>query len=357
MSHIHSYQCLGLISGSSLDGLDIAHMELSIQPDAINPVQRWNLIEGRTIEYPNKLRQKLEALPEATARTFVEVDDELGLFFADAIVAFLQNTRVDYISSHGHTVYHHPGLSSTQIGNPAIIAAKTNTLTISDLRNMDTAYGGQGAPLAPMADLYLFPEYDVCVNLGGIANISIKNGNHIEGYDVCGANQFLNYLSERLSLPYDDGGMIARSGSVDAQLLEKLNQIPYCQLAPPKSLDNRQVQSYYLPIIDNSASNTRDILATIVEHIAIQLSKCIPTTCQKVMIAGGGAHNTYLIERIGSYLSDHTEIVIPDASIINFKEALLTGMCGGLRLHKLPNALKSFTGASKNTINGVVFQP
>jgi len=358
ISNIHSYQCVGLISGSSLDGLDIAHIHMVINSDEDNPISSWSIIKATTISYPEELVNQLKALPDASALEFVQMDDHLGKFYGTCVNHFIEDVEdIDFISSHGHTIFHHPGVSSTQIGNPGIITALTGIKTIGHLRNMDTAYGGQGAPLAPMADLYLFPEHDVCVNIGGIANISIKKDEGIQGFDVCGANQFLNYLAIDLGQPYDDRGRIARSGKIDEHLLSSMNELPYCQRAIPKSLDNEQVRSMYLPLLDGSVVSTQDKLATVVEHISMQLAQYVNPDHKSMHLAGGGAHNTFLVERIRAHCPSLLSVVVPEEKIINFKEALLIGMCGALRLHRLPNSLKTITGASKNTVNGVVFHP
>ena len=356
MSQILSYNAIGLISGSSLDGVDIALVRFDVNPSLSNPVVHWDIKDAATIPYPDEVVQQLRHLPHGTAMELVHMDDQLGRFFGEAIQTFTANhTSIDFISSHGHTIFHHPGTSSTQIGNPAIITAVTGIQTIGHLRNMDTAYGGQGAPLAPMADLYLLPDYNVCVNLGGIANISIKADGGITGFDVCGANQFLNYLSQKVGKEYDDNGAIAQTGSVDTVLLEAFNNIPYCLATPPKSLDNEEVRSYYLPILEASDLSIPDQLATMVEHIAIQLANYMKGQDQ-IHLAGGGAHNGYLVERLRALLPD-AHIHVPAANIINFKEAALIAMCGALRLNSLPNSLKSITGASKDTVNGVIFLP
>ncbi len=358
MSNIYSYQCIGLISGSSLDGLDIALVQMDIDPSSANPVIDWSIRDATTIPYPESLIKELQTLPHASAIKMVEMDNLLGKHYGDCVNTFItDNGKIDFVSSHGHTIFHHPGQSSTQIGNPAIIAATTGIQTIGHLRNMDTAYGGQGAPLAPMADLYLLPDHDICVNLGGIANISIKTEAGIIGFDVCGANQFLNHLVQSIGLDYDDGGQLARSGQIDTQLLTQFNDISYCHQAIPKSLDNEQVRAMYLPILDHSEASIIDKLATMVEHIAVQLSQYSDSKYRSMHLAGGGTLNTFLVERIAAQLSPSINLVVPSEDIINFKEAVLIAMCGALRLHGLPNSLKTITGASKNTINGVVFLP
>ena len=204
MPKVYNHTCIGMISGSSLDGLDVACVRFEITPDLMNPIVSWELLEVMTFEFPEAISQQLQTLPKSSALDLVQMDDTMGSFMAKCASDIKGNLSLDFICSHGHTVFHHPGKSSTQIGNPAIIAAKTGIKTIGHIRNMDTAYGGQGAPLAPMADLYLFPDHKVCINLGGIANISIKQDSEIIGYDVCGANQFLNYLAQKNGISFDD---------------------------------------------------------------------------------------------------------------------------------------------------------
>ena len=358
MSGIHSHQVLGMISGSSLDGLDIALVQFTIDPQVHNPILSWNIVRAETIPFSEQQTDQLKSLPNHTAYGLVETDNDLGYFFGNCAQAFIQQSEtVDLISSHGHTIFHHPGRSSTQIGNPAHIAAITAIKTVADLRNMDTAYGGQGAPLAPVADKYLFPEYLACLNIGGIANISIKTSNSIVGYDICGANQFLNLYAQTLGFPYDDGGFIARSGTIQADLLNDLNMLDYCQRTPPKSLDNSEVQSMYLPILRSHRLSAQDTLATLTEHIAMQVGDSLPNTRGKVLVAGGGTFNTYLIERINSNIPQGFDVVIPDRVIIEYKEATLVALCGLLRLYGLPNSFKSITGASKDSINGVIYHP
>jgi len=356
MSQVFSYNCIGLISGSSLDGLDVLMIRLTVNPTLANPIVDFGFVKSSTYEFEPELVDRLRNLPHQSALDLVKLDDELGVFFGETVKSFIQaDDEIDFISSHGHTIFHHPGKSSTQIGNPAIIAATTGIRTIGHLRNMDTAYGGQGAPLAPMAGLYLLPDHDICVNLGGIANVSIKSDDGIIGFDVCGANQFLNHLAQQLGPDYDDGGAIARKGNLDSGLLDALNGIPYCQLPAPKSLDNEEVRSYYLPILDQSDLSISDQLATMVEHIAMQLTNHFSAN-GTVHLAGGGARNTYLVERI-KHFSNKTEVVVGTDAFIDFKEAALIAMCGALRLHELPNSLKSITGAAKDTVNGVIFHP
>lgn len=356
MTSQEQYTVLGIISGSSMDGLDLALVDFEMGNGA-NPIDKWSIRRATTMPFDDELVQELQDLNTGFALDFVEMDDRLGAFFASCCGTFLDGEKVDYISSHGHTIFHHPGTSSTQIGNPAMIAARLGIPTIGHLRNMDTAYGGEGAPLAPMADLYLFEEYEVCVNLGGIANISIKEDGGIIGYDLCGANQILNHLANQKGLPYDDGGALARSGTLNQALLNDMNALPYCLQASPKSLDNQQTKSMYFSLLEGSTLSIQDQLRTVVQHIIEQIKIALPENGCKVLMTGGGALNTFLIERLRAETGSSIEIVVPPRDIIEFKESVLIAMCGLLRIKELPNSLASITGASKDTVNGVVFLP
>ena len=211
MEDIKVIHALGLMSGSSLDGLDIAAIEFRYKTEEELELHSWQILKALTYSYPSNLIESLRSLPFESARRFVEFDNILGRLMSEHVLDFIQDLPFtpEYIASHGHTVFHNPGQSSTQIGNPSIIAAKTGILTIANFRNMDTAYGGQGAPLAPILDKALFNDYDCCINLGGIANISFLDNDEVEGFDVCGANQILNLLAELLGHEFDNEGMIA----------------------------------------------------------------------------------------------------------------------------------------------------
>lgn len=356
MTGSEQYTVLGIISGSSLDGLDLTIVDFEFSRD-MNPIKSWTIRKAQTIPFSEDLIAELRNITTGFALDLVDLDHQLGTFFAECCLSFIENEQVDFIANHGHTVFHHPCQSSTQIANSALIAAKTGIPTIGHLRNMDTAYGGQGAPLAPMADLYLFQDYDVCINLGGIANISIKSGNGIIGYDLCGANQILNHLSNKKGLEYDDGGRIARSGKVDSTLLDQMNALPYCIQDAPKSLDNQQTKTMYLPLLEASTAIHEDLMRTMVQHIVDQIISNIPDTSCQVLLTGGGALNTFLVDTLNKQSHKDTAIIVPDQQIIEFKEATLIAMCGLLRIKELPNSLSSITGASKDTINGVVYLP
>lgn len=352
---------LGAISGSSLDGLDLALCDFEMIEDRIH----WSLLKSDTIEFSDPLTESLKRATTMSAKELFKLDADFAKFSVDAIRRFLLKEPQDvaYISSHGHTIFHHPEDGFTvQIGNGGIIAALSGIPTISDCRMNDIALGGQGAPIAPIVEQYLFPEHQYHLNFGGIANISIHNDDSITSFDVCPCNQILNALSQKKGLPYDDGGQLASQGSIDFELIKMWEQLPYFLKEPPKSLDNSWVMTDFYQILLNREINVNDGLATMVEFVVGQIDKAIrqnrtpPAT--SMMIAGGGAHNTFLIEQLKNKIKDLSiSIETPTTDIVNSKEAILMALMGFLRAQEVPNCIPSVTGASRSTIGGAIYLP
>ncbi|MDI1356372.1 MAG: anhydro-N-acetylmuramic acid kinase [bacterium] len=347
-------QVLGLMSGTSLDGLDMVlcsfeHTEARIQ---------FNILEAQTINYSKDWKTKLKEVGKAKAEDYFRLHADYGRFIAEEIVKFLKNIpqKPDYIASHGHTVFHQPKLGfSTQLGCGATIAAISSIDTVCDFRSLDVALGGQGAPLVPIGDQLLFGDYEACLNIGGIANISFNNdeGNRV-AYDVCEANMLLNYLSEKIGHPYDAEGEMARSGNVDQQLLKKINALPYYREEGAKSIGREWFEDQVLKTLEEEHVRITDLLATSTEHVAMIIAnELTQKKLKSVLVSGGGAFNSFLMERI----REHTacEIIIPNAEIINFKEALIFAFLGYLRVIDKTNTLSSVTGASRNSIGGAVY--
>jgi anhydro-N-acetylmuramic acid kinase len=272
--------------------------------------------------------------------------------------------RVQLISSHGHTAFHDPAKRMTaQLGDGSAIAAVTGIRTITDLRSVDLALGGQGAPIVPIGEKLLFPDYDFFLNIGGIANLSAKGTNRI-GFDVCPANRILNLLAAGTEKGYDDNGSMAAAGYIDKNLLDKLNELNYYKQSYPKSLSNEFGLNEIYPLILNAHLSVHDALATYVEHIAIQISKSLIPLKQNfsgkeelsLFITGGGAHNRFLIERINNKVSPAgIKSIIPPESLVDYKEALIIALMGALRWREDINVLHSVTGALKDSINGAVW--
>ncbi len=348
MSENKKYHVLGLMSGTSLDGIDLAVC-------TFYKTDRWEfkINKHQTINYPKSWKNTLKNLHTKNKETIKKVDFEYGLFLGKIINTFLSNNKVDYIASHGHTIFHQPENNYTlQIGDGAAIAKATNITTINNFRSLDVSLNGQGAPLVPIGDLHLFPQYKYCINLGGFANISIKNKQTITAFDICPVNIVLNKLCSKLSLEYDNKGEIARSGKLIPELLKRLNKLNFYSNPAPKSLGREWVEKNITPLIE-MPHPTADLLHTFCEHIAQKIGKLLIN--DTALITGGGAYNSFLVERIKHYAS--AQIIIPNPTIIDFKEALLFGFLGVLRLRNEPNCLQSVTGAKRDNCGGEIYQP
>jgi anhydro-N-acetylmuramic acid kinase len=257
------------------------------------------------------------------------------------------------IASHGHTIFHQPEKGFTfQLGNGASIAAETGIPTVADFRTGDVALGGQGAPLVPVGDKLLFSDYESCLNLGGFANISFDQHGKRIAFDICPVNFILNDLAQKSGWPYDTGGELGRSGNMNRELLEQLNQLAFYRQSPPKSLGREWMNHYFMPLMAADEIPLNDQLRTAYEHIAIQISNASPVH-GKMLVTGGGAFNTFLIERLKHHLK--CEIVIPHAEIIQFKEALVFAFLGLLRFMGEINCYASVTGARRDSSAGVTY--
>ncbi len=337
------------MSGTSLDGLDLCLVKFS----GSDPNWTFEILKTETVPYSTAWQKDLAMANVLSGEALTALDVKLGHYFGQMSKRFLTEP-VDYIASHGHTVFHQPDQGFTlQIGNGAAIHAVTGIPVIYDFRSLDVALGGQGAPLVPIGDQYLFSAYRSCINFGGIANLSFNgpNGERL-AYDICPVNMALNQLVEALGLQYDDGGKIAATGKVIPELLEALNGLGYYQLNGPKSLGVEWYKAKFEPIIDNDDFSISDRLRTVNEHIAIQVAKAIANlTTGKVLMTGGGAYNDFLMSRIKSMT--HHEVVVPDVKIIEFKEALIFAFLGLLKVKGLSNVLSSVTGASRDSSSGL----
>lgn len=358
---------IGLMSGSSLDGVDLAAADFFLEDGRL---KNWELKAAQTFPYQEEWIQRLSQLPFANALSYAHTHAQLGLLFGDMIQRFIaqHSLQPDLIASHGHTIFHHPEKQMTaQIGEGAAIASATGYTVVSDFRAQDLANGGQGAPLAPLADRHLFPGHDFYLNLGGIANISCNTGSKIVAFDLAAANQVFNALAQSIGQPYDEDGKIAASGQLLEDLLQKANQNPYYQLSYPKSLDNQWVKQEVCPLYLNAQGSVEDRMHTAVCQLAQQCQQAIQQIVQQesfdkvsyeLFVSGGGALNSFLLEKIREYTNRDRQVhlVIPDRSIIEYKEALLMGLMGVFRLEHIPNCLSSVTGASRNAVGGAIHQ-
>lgn len=351
---MRDFKVIGLMSGSSLDGIDIAYVNFS------HDNKRWffQIVEAGNVPYPIYWKEQLSEAFNKTKEELVELDKEYGRYLGTITKRFIDKYELEpkLIASHGHTIFHRPDEGFTlQIGDGQEIANATGIMTINDFRSEDISKGGQGAPLVPIGDRHLFADYPICLNIGGIANVSYEmNGKRI-AYDICMANQLLNYLANKLGYDYDNNGQFARRGEINKELFEILNNNDYYKHDAPKSLGREFFENVQHKVIDESALSVYDLLATATEHIAYQIAKSVDELDKsKMLVTGGGAKNDFLIERINA-LSKH-EIIVPDVMITDYKEALIFAFLGVLKMEGKINVLSSVTGASSDSSSGKVYR-
>jgi anhydro-N-acetylmuramic acid kinase len=361
------------MSGSSLDGLDIAFVILQ----EIAGKWAYEIKHSSCYKYTDKLTQQLKEAPHLNAVEYQLLHASFGHYIGGQVNNFIETNGLDHqvnlVVSHGHTTFHMPERSMTaQLGDGASIAAETKLPVVTDLRALDVAFGGQGAPIVPIGEKLLFPGMDYFLNIGGIANISSHTndepGKKIIAFDVCPANRVLNMLAEEKKLLFDEDGKIAASGNVHSDLLRKLNGLNYYKQTHPKSLANNFGIDIVYPLIKSVAINVDDAMRTYVEHIVYQIKNSIANcqpfaekmpeerTEQKLLATGGGALNTFLIRRLRETLAPiGVTVNIPDAEIINYKEALIVALIGTLRWREEYNVLSSVTGAKRDSIGGALW--
>ena len=342
------------MSGTSLDGIDLIYVKF-------NKKSQWNfeIVFGETVPYSIKWKETLRTLIDFSKEELLNVDISYTRYLGDVITKFIQKNNIqeiDFISSHGHTALHDPSAGLTyQIGNIQLLSEIINKKVICDFRVQDVELGGQGAPLVPIGDKLLFGAYDICLNLGGFANMSFEQNGKRLAYDICPANIVLNYYVSSIGLELDENGDLAAQGNVHTGLLNELNDLPFYKALYPKSLGLEWVKEIVIPIINRYEIILEDVLCTFVEHISFQISGAIKNKGEKVLVSGGGAYNTYLISRIKFYTSP--EIIIPPKDIVEFKEALVFSLLGVLKDRNEVNCLASVTGAYKDHSSGKVFLP
>ena len=356
------YRVIGVMSGSSLDGLDLAYVEFEEKGG------KWtfNIVASNCYAYDEQWKNQLKTGRDLKAIDFVSLDAEYGHHLGDQINRFIHEKGLDYkvglIASHGHTLFHLPGKYSVQIGNGAAIAATTSLPVVSDLRSLDVALGGQGAPIVPMGEQLLFPEFSFFLNIGGISNLSFKGEQFYDAFDVCPANRVLNQLAEKMNVSYDKDGALAAAGRINEMLLERLNQLEYYKKDYPKSLANEFGTEVIYPLLIADGLSTEDLLATYTEHIAIQVAQAVEKIVSKrslivnqarMMVTGGGAYNAYLISRLSQHLLPYEiEVVLPSNEIIEYKEALIMALLGVLRWREEETVFSSVTGARRASSGG-----
>jgi anhydro-N-acetylmuramic acid kinase len=342
------------MSGTSLDGVDLAHINFEIK----NGKWSYKIFECDTISYSNEMISKLKNGIHFSSIELSELNIEYTNLLGNIISEFIAKNNIsnlDAVCSHGHTILHQPENDFTlQIGNLPEIAKITNQKVVCNFRVQDVLLGGQGAPLVPIGDKILFSEFDYCLNLGGFSNISFEENNERIAFDISPVNTVLNFYANTFGLDYDDKGKISESGNISLELFDELNKLEFYQKSYPKSLGFEFVQEIILPLLENYPISAEDKMRTFTEHIAIQIGKILQTKTGKLLISGGGVYNDFLIDRIKNHLPK-TEIIIPDEKTIKFKEALIFALLGVLKLRNEVNVLASVTGAKQNHSSGEVF--
>lgn len=342
---------IGLMSGTSLDGLDICY----VQFEKKDSKWKFKIINAETIPYSDAWENKLRNAIHLSAEELLELHSEYGFFLGQTVKNFIEKNSIqdiDVVASHGHTVFHQPSKKFTlQIGDGRAIKIATQLPVIYDFRTQDVLMGGNGAPLVPIGDHLLFADYDACLNLGGFSNISMMDKGKRIAFDICPVNIILNKLSETFNQKFDDNGNLARKGTINTSLLEKLNALEFYNSPHPKSLGIEWCNQYFYPLF--SEIDNLDIMATVTEHAAAQISNIFNQfKLKNILLTGGGIFNTYLIEKIQA--KTYTEIIIPEKEIINFKEALIFAFMGILRLNNEINVLSSATGSSQDHSSGII---
>ena len=338
------------MSGTSLDGLDICYAKFQ-------NITNWEfeILKTETIPYSLEWKNRLQNAILLSAEDLLALDKEYGFYLGEKTQEFISKnniTDLDFIASHGHTVFHQPQRKFTlQIGDGRAIKLTTKKPVIYDFRSQDVLMGGNGAPLVPIGDELLFSQYDACLNLGGFSNISLQKNHQRIAFDISPVNVVLNYFAEKLGKNYDENGDFARNGAINFKILEELNTLTFYQKPAPKSLGVEFVNSEIFPLLKDEIPE--NIIATFTEHIAEQIAKVFNDNQLKtVLVTGGGTFNTYLLEKIRG--KSQTELIVPDENIINFKEALIFAFMGVLRLRNEVNVLCSATGSSENHCSGIL---
>ncbi len=347
-----NYNVIGVMSGTSLDGVDLAYI-------AFNKKDQWTyqILHSETVAYSPEWVEQLKNAFHFSTSELEALNVSYTKLLASIIADFIskhQLVAIDAVCSHGHTILHQPHNGFTlQIGNLPLLRDLLPYTIVCDFRVQDVALGGQGAPLVPIGDELLFSEYDYCLNLGGFSNISFHENCTRMAFDISPVNTVLNYYANAMGLPYDDGGAIAKTGTIHSELLAQLNDLDFYARSYPKSLGMEFVQEIIFPLLHSFPISVPDVLATFVEHIAVQVAAvCQPNT--KLLITGGGAYHSFLIDRLQQHLPS-VQITIPEDKTIQFKEALIFALLGVLRLRNEINVLASVTGAQRDHSSGQIY--
>lgn len=348
-----AYYALGLMSGTSLDGLDICYARFSENSGK----WKFEILIAETEKYPKSWEDQLRNADKISAEALLELHSQYGFYLGNSVKKFLQKHKIeqtDIIASHGHTVFHQPQKKfTTQIGDGRAIMILTKIPVVYDFRSQDVLLGGNGAPLVPIGDELLFDEFDACLNLGGFSNISFKKSGKRIAFDICPVNSVLNYFARQLGKDYDEDGGFARSGNLNMNIFQELNQLEFYKSNAPKSLGTEWLHKEIFPLLVNDTA--QNIMATFTEHAAFQIAKVInENSIKNILITGGGAKNSYLVSLIKKYTT--SDVIIPDYILVDYKEALIFALMGVLRKLGKINVLSSATGSIEDHCTGILVE-
>lgn len=344
------------MSGTSLDGLDIAFCHFIRKPDG------WKhaIVKAETIPYPVKWKKMLSATHLLSGEQIIFLDYEYGAYLGNACKEFIakHNIRgVSFIASHGHTIFHQPQKGFTyQLGNGNAIHAASGLPVVNDFRSLDVRLGGQGAPLVPAGDKFLFSEFEVCLNLGGIANLSVDVQKKRRAFDVCFVNMGLNYLAGKIGKSYDKDGDLASDGKINLPMAKALTKVYNAFRDTRPSLGREIFEQKIKPLLDNEKIDLRDRSYTFAESSAVEIANVLGSFKRPVSVlcTGGGVYNAHLMSRMLHHVGDEVSLIKPEDDVIKFKEALIFAFLGVLRVRNEVNCLSSVTGASRNSRGGVM---
>lgn len=353
------HKVIGLMSGTSLDGLDLAYCHIWKS----NNKWDFSIENTHSISYTPEMSTKLKNTISLNAEELLVFNNWYGTWLGEQTKEFIEtsNLKVDFIASHGHTVHHRPEKGLTyQIGSGQHLANASGHTTICDFRTNDVALGGQGAPLVPIGDQLFFGDYDFCLNLGGISNVSFEHNGKRVAYDIGLANMVLNHITQKIDLAYDKNGAMAKTGSINTDLLQKLNALDYYKLPFPKSTGYEWFVEKVVPIVDGTEDNIENLLHTCIYHLCEQVAIQVKENTVKkstLWVTGGGALNSFMIKTLQEKVGSDIQVVVPSPTLIEFKEALVFALMGVLRVENETNVFNSVTGATRDSSSGVGFLP
>lgn len=352
------YEGIGVMTGTSLDAIDLAYCRFEEQNDSYV----WVCLLAESIEIEARWRDRLMALPQQTAEIYAKTHVYLAHYLGKNIANFIHKhqLRPQFVAVHGQTIFHQPHKNFTaQIGDGETLVSYLQCPLVCNFRNKDVALGGEGAPLVPLGEKYLFPDTRLFLNLGGFANVSYGQ----QAFDIAPCNLVLNALLRAFNpdADYDRGGQIARAGKLLPELLAALNALPYYRQKAPKSLGSEWVEQQLFPIFAAYKPELADGLHTFCEHLAQQTAASVEqlgVQHEQLLITGGGRHHDYLMERLGHHLEPlHISIAETSDELVDFKEAIIFAFLGLRALTGKPNTLKSVTGARQDAVCGSVHLP